>query len=168
MNRKVRIALALLLSLFSIIMMTGTAPSPEASYPIHTPYDYPIKPGTPEWAMLSTQSAKVEACQIPDDVLHALTTEALVETVLSYPLRTNLLAYDTKALGYQKLTLQFNGLQELERRADALSILSQRQALISMLDDGEKTFTEFFAEDLYFFLRDGATSRAGSPGALSP
>ncbi len=79
-------------------------------------YDYPIKKGTPEWFELTTIHKKIEACQIPTDILERLSTEALIETVKNYPLGINLYAYDSLDMGYEKVKSQFNGLAELEKR----------------------------------------------------
>ena len=48
-----------------------------------------------------------------------MTTEALIETVLNYPLAINIVAYDSPQIGLEEVTKYFNGLQELSKRADA-------------------------------------------------
>ena len=53
------------------------------------PYEYPIQPGTDEWKKFTTVAQMVEVCQIPEKKLKNMTTEALVETVLNYPLLLN-------------------------------------------------------------------------------
>lgn len=83
---------------------------------IETPYDYPVREGTTEWSALQSIDDKIEACQIPEEVLRRLSTAALIETVREYPLGVNLFAYDTVEMGYEKVKAQFNGLAELEKR----------------------------------------------------
>ena len=33
-------------------------------------YDFPVKPGTKEWAAFTTHEEMVDACQIPESILH--------------------------------------------------------------------------------------------------
>lgn len=56
---------------------------------------------------------KAEVCQIPEDILGSMTTEALIETVVNYPLFINVFAYDNKKTGLEHVIGYFNGLQEL-------------------------------------------------------
>lgn len=87
------------------------------SYSINKAYDYPITPDDEkEWAQLTTLNDKLNACQIPEDILNKMTTPALIETVANYPLSVNLYAFDTLDLGYQMVKGSFNGLAELEKR----------------------------------------------------
>jgi hypothetical protein len=97
---------------------------PDVVY-IDEPYEYPVKPGTDAWrALTQTLDAKIEASQIPEDILHALTTRALVETVLDYPLLGNMWAFDSLKTGFDSVLSYFNGLQELVNREDAVEHLA--------------------------------------------
>ena len=98
-------------------------------------YNYPVVPGTSEWLALRTHVEKIKACQIPEDILESMSTEDLVETVLNYPLRVDMLVWDTSAIGYHQVQSQFNGLQELAKRTDALS------KLITKKDNARNTDT---------------------------
>ena len=86
----------------SLLCLTGSAfatnvaePEPavldESGYSIDTPYEYPITLDMPEWASLTSLQEKLEVCQIPEDILPQLTTPALIETVLDYPLAVNVM-----------------------------------------------------------------------------
>lgn len=86
-------------------------------------YIYPVTPEDAEWSDLGTIEEKIEACEIPQSILENLTTEALVRTVLDYPLIVYIYAYDTTQKGYDKVKSYFNGLQELESRVDAIDVL---------------------------------------------
>lgn len=92
---------------------------------ITTAYEYPIVPGMEEWKQLDSHVKKLEACQIPEDILENLTTPALVETVMNYPLLIDMLAYDTVEIGYQAVYGNFNGLRELQERKDAITCLEK-------------------------------------------
>ena len=83
------------ISVILIVSFTNTALAVEAlteSYTITEAYQYPIVPGTAEWASFKTRMEKVAACQIPESILKNMTTEALVETVMNYPLLVDIFA----------------------------------------------------------------------------
>ena len=124
---------------------------------IETPYEYPVVPGTSEWAELEDFPSKIEACQIPENILKNMSTEALVETVLNYPLFKIYFFYDKATLydGYKDI---FNGIQELETREDAgdylLDFYQQETKLIrsrnTQMQENKSTYCEiFFSESQY-------------------
>ena len=90
------------------------------NYSITEAYQYPVVPGMEEWKKINSLQEKAEACQIPEDILGSMTTEALVETVVNYPLFINVFAYDNKKMGLEHVKGYFNGLQELYERDDAI------------------------------------------------
>jgi len=81
-------------------------------------YDYPIKPGTDEWKAFGSHEEMLKACQIPEEILQRMSTTALVETVLNYPLLGDWWAYDTFEIGIESVRKQFDGLSELLSRND--------------------------------------------------
>lgn len=89
-------------------------------------YNFPVKSGTVEWKKFTTREEKIKATQIPDKTLKKLSTEALVETVLNYPLRADFLAFDTYEKGFNAVLSNFNGLAELVNRKDAGTMLLQK------------------------------------------
>ena len=46
-------------------------------YSITEAYQYPVVPGMEEWKTLDSLQKKAEVCQIPEDILGSMTTEAL-------------------------------------------------------------------------------------------
>lgn len=90
---------------------------------ITEPYDYPVKPGTQEWVDLV---GRREACEIPEEILGKLTTEALLETILNYPLLFGWTVHNTWEEGVESEIRQFNGLQELLRREDAGEVVYKK------------------------------------------
>lgn len=80
----------------------------------------------PEWIALEDNIQKINVTQIPEDILHAMTTEALVETVLDYPLLITLYAYEDFSEGFYVLANEFNGMQELLQRPDGAEVLMER------------------------------------------
>ena len=89
----------------------------------YTGYRYPVRPGTAEWASLENHQDKVDACQIPEDILSSMSTEELVQTVIAYPLNIDMFAYDNTTTGFEVVASHFNGLQELQSRSDSVSEL---------------------------------------------
>jgi len=88
-------------------------------------YVFPIRPGMPEWASL-TISARLEACQIPQEILKTISTTGLVETCLNYPFLPDMMFSDTPQKGFEGIISRFNGLQELLQRRDAGLVLLER------------------------------------------
>ena len=144
-----------------------TAVLDESGYSIDTPYEYPITLDMPEWASLTSLQEKLEVCQIPEDILSQLTTPALIETVLDYPLAVNVYAHgginDGIEVGVEVVSGQFNGLAELRRRqseepaqteaalADCLTCASARFA---------EDFESIYAEDLLTCLLGEAAGQS--------
>ena len=93
-------------------------------------YDYPIRPGTEEWKALYSFNDMLEACQIPENVLESMSTSALVETVLDYPLLSVYTAHNDWQQGFDMLVSNFNGLKELFNRRDAGSELLDKYIAI--------------------------------------
>lgn len=133
-----------MVSLFAMclfVITLGAAKSPEASYTIDTPYEYPILPGTQEWIDLGDVVSRRESCQIPEDILHNMTADALLETVINYPFMADMYAFDDFQTGYETVKRRFNGLQELANRPDFSDILlssySESYASNNTEDDDE-------------------------------
>ena len=85
---------------------------------IPTAYQFRIKPGTDKWRTFTTHQQMVDVCQIPEDTLKLLSTKALLETCLSYPLRIDVFAYDNHVTGFNRTFQRFNGYIELVSRPD--------------------------------------------------
>lgn len=149
MKRSWKVALVFLSALCLLLLALGAAENTEPRYTIDTPYEYPILPGTQEWIDLGDVFARREACQIPEDILHNMTTDALFQTVLDYPFLSTIYAFDTIEMGYKANKRQFNGLQELETRPDFLDVLSQYCLESYSLEEGEKTLKDCMAEKIY-------------------
>jgi carbonic anhydrase len=80
-NKKMKskiLKLALLLVLFVPIFAFSQAEDVK--------WDYPVKPGTKKWNELKTEKERINAVQIPDDVLDSMTTEDMVDACINFPL----------------------------------------------------------------------------------
>lgn len=71
------------------------------------------------WKTFNTLKDQQNACQIPETILQRMTTQALVETCMKYPLRGIYSAYNDEIKGLQVIINGFNGLIELKNRDDA-------------------------------------------------
>lgn len=123
----------LLLTLISIVSLCSlsvqtTDASLSSAYTVDTAYEYPIVPGTPEWNELDSLDEKIAACHVDENLLASMTTPALLETVLNYPLLINMYAYSYPKMGIDSISQYFNGLDLLFERDDAydcMVVLSQ-------------------------------------------
>jgi len=113
------LVVVILFSFSTSVFASDSIKYQEKEYVFNTPYTYPILPGTDEWKEFNTHDEKLEACQIPEEILQNMTIEALVETVLNYPLMGDMLAYNTPIIGFNAVSSTFNGLQELTKRPNA-------------------------------------------------
>jgi len=86
-------------------------------------WDYPIKPGTNEWAAFETSEQMIKACQIPLEILSTITTKELVEISLNYPQFNNYMAFNDEREGVNNIINRFNGLLELSQRTDCINEL---------------------------------------------
>lgn len=96
-------------------------------------YDYPIKPGTPQWAMFTDGQQMLDACQIPTDTLSKMSTEGLIQTCIDFPLLGDLLlniGVNVPAALKNKM-LTFSGLIELSKRQDAGIKMINRYLMMS-------------------------------------
>lgn len=89
-------------------------------------YEFPIKPGMPEWEAFTTAQQMMDACQVPEATLEQMTTQGLVETCLDYPLLGDMLAYTNIQMGTERQMENFNGFLELQTRADAAGLMLGR------------------------------------------
>lgn len=148
------ITIAVLLSFQSTVLATDLNNTSSA---ITKPYIYPTIPGTDEWCALKTHQEKIDVCQIPENILKKMTTEALIETVLMYPLRVDMLAWDTFDIGFQNVCQQFNGLRELSARVDALQKLSYMNSNTLALVDVSNNLEPLYAK----VIMDGISKQNG-------
>ena len=122
-------------------------------YSLDEPYKYPVIPGMEEWDKLTNHEQKIEVCYVNPDLLSRMTTYALTETVVTYPLFVDAVVYDSFEIGLDMLSKQFAGIDELLNRQDAyenlLLYISKNQSLdnkenIYVLN--EKKLVKYFEE----------------------
>src|SRR4051812_33737550 len=82
-------------------------------------FKFPITPGMPEWRQLNSHAEMVAKSQVPEHKLRAMSTDGLINTVLSYPLLGDMLAFNSIQEGFDTVARNFNGLHALLERPDA-------------------------------------------------
>jgi len=103
---------------YVLIMFCWVACVANAQTATTVTWDYPVKPGTEEWRQFTTGRQMVEACQIPQNILEALSTKDLAVICFNYPLFLNFSAYNDERKGISNMIERFNGLKELSKRKD--------------------------------------------------
>ncbi len=121
---------ALWLLILSVIVVAVTAvcfltdPKQTQEHTITEAYAYPVLPGTQEWNELDSLQEKIHACYVDPALMGRMSTEALVETVLNYPLLINIYAFDTIEMGIESVSNYFAGIGILAQREDAVAVLN--------------------------------------------
>ena len=82
-------------------------------------WDYPVRYGTPQWDTLETFEDRLNAYNIPDEILKRISTEELVKVCLAYPQWGLMHAYNSRQTGFAALASYYNGFRELFIRKDA-------------------------------------------------
>jgi len=85
-------------------------------YTIRFPYTYKILPETEEWYSYTTAIEKRAACYVPLSIGQQMTTRALMETVLTYPLLIDFLAFPDIKTGIEIVSGRFPCLSEFLSR----------------------------------------------------
>lgn len=93
------------------------------SSPINEPYTFLSEKGPEIWAKTTSIEERFSVCEVPEDILARMTTDALVRTLLKYPLNVIYSAYDNP-LDAVELVFKNSALhRELSARDDAAEVL---------------------------------------------
>lgn len=124
--------------LTALIVMSLCAFSPvEEKYQITEPHVYDVLPGSDEWIEM-TPSERYALCYVSEEEASSMTTDALLETVLTYPYFINIYAYDSPTLGIEMVSRYFPALPELLSRPDVIETLqfyTDQSSLYSVRDE---------------------------------
>ncbi len=149
MRNKISTTVFLAVSVLTLWAVASSKP-PASPYTIDTPYEYPILPGTQEWLDLGGVIARRKACQVPDEIIQDMTTDALFLTVLNHPFLNDIHAYNSIEQGYVAVRRRSPALQEFEHRPDYLDVLSQYCEAHASLPEEEKNLKDYMADELYY------------------
>ncbi len=140
---KLSIVKKIILSLLIIIPIISSAQE-------EVTWDYPVKPGSEEWKSFQSSAEMVEACQIPNDILHALSTDDLLNLCLRYPMFLDIHFANNIQDGLDIIIPRFNGFVELYKRINCSEVLMDRYFKETPGDVKEKknnnTMTLFYLE----------------------
>lgn len=95
-------------------------------------YEYPVKPGTQEWIDLGSRPARVQACMIPQDIMEAISTEGLLESLLNYPFITDYGFWEKFQVAFNQLKSENIAFTELYKRQDIFPAIYDRYKLMSL------------------------------------
>ena len=82
-------------------------------------WDFPVKPGSEEWKALETYQARLNAYNIPEELIGKIPTAELVKICLAYPEWGLINAFNDRLTGCSQVLKLFNGFAELFTRKDA-------------------------------------------------
>ncbi len=100
----------------------------------NTTYSYEID--SDAWNSSTSKKERVDMCQIPEDILDTLSTEALIDTVLDYPFFNDIYFFNSLQDGFENLKAQFNGLNELLNREDVgQKLLNKYESVDAEMDE---------------------------------
>lgn len=93
------------------------------SSPINEPYTFLSEKDPEIWSKTTSIEERFSVCEVPEDILNRMTTDALVRTLLKYPLNVIYSAYDNP-LDAVELVFKKSALhRELSARDDAAEVL---------------------------------------------
>lgn len=145
MNKKLKwfvLLLAVLLIATQLqIVFASSEFTLKKNYNISDPYEYPVTTDSQQWSSFTTTSQMFSACEVPEDIVEKMSTEALLQTVLDYPMLITVLVQNDQAAKYDML-LEYNAaFRELITRQDAEDVIAKqyqtksRQDLTSLSDE---------------------------------
>lgn len=102
-----------------------------------------------DWPGYDNHVDMVNAAQIPTYILNQMSTDDLVEAYFAYPLRVDLIAWDTYATGFKAVKSQFNGLDELVSREDGAQKLVEKMQEIPVVTNARSVDHEQYIRPLY-------------------
>ena len=116
---------AVFLALSAALAAGAWAETERSAYPVTEPYQFPVQPGTPEWAELAEAGLARNACRMPAGLAEQMTSEALLETALDYPYVGSILAFSDPVQGFWSNANYNDALAELVTRPDAAAVVER-------------------------------------------
>ena len=71
-------------------------------------WSYPVKPRTDEWNSLKTENERINAMQIPKEVLNKMSTSDLIDACINFPLFGYYSAFNSPLEGFNIMFSRFN------------------------------------------------------------
>ena len=95
--------IALLTAVTAQIVFASSEFTSRKSYDISDPYEYPVTADSEQWSSFTTTAQMFEACQVPENIAEDMSTEALLQTVIDYPMLITVLAQSDQNARYNML-----------------------------------------------------------------
>lgn len=106
-------------------------PRPEGSY------NYPIYLGMKGWDALKTTADKVNACQIPPEILDSMSTQAVIQAIWEHPLLVDIVKEGNYQSGFDAVIAKTNAYKVLLTRRDSGRCLWERYVSVRSVDGEE-------------------------------
>lgn len=100
-----------------------------------------IVPGTNEWQHLNSHDEMVAVCQLSDDQITNMSTDDLLNALLTYPLLIDMFVCDSLQSGFELIRSNFNGIEELLTRPDASEVIARKYASTPAFSTSKSTAT---------------------------
>lgn len=104
--------------LFCFLFFVLGCKKKECEEPINQAYAYPV-----EAAKGKPSEERIEMFKIPDQVLHCLSTKALIGSCLGYPEFGLIWVYNSLQQGFDQVSSRCNGFDELWQRGDKFQVI---------------------------------------------
>lgn len=121
--------------IFSVSLLlsnNGSVHAKEKDYTIYDKYNYPVQLESEAWKNIDTAEEKREISQIPVQIVNDMSTDALLESILDYPLIGDIFAFGTIEEGINVVSSRFYALKEYLNREDAHKKLYDRFMSVSV------------------------------------
>jgi len=94
-------------------------------------WDFTVKPGTEKWSNLVTEQERIDAVQVPEDVLNNMTAEELAVTCMQFPSFGYYSAFNTPIEGMNVMFSRFNIFQYIPKKENI------GKTLINLYEDAD-------------------------------
>lgn len=131
--------IALLTAVSAQIVFASSEFTSRKSYDISDPYEYPVTADSEQWSSFTTTAQMFEACQVPENIAEDMSAEALLQTVIDYPMLITVLAQSDQNARYNMLFEYNAAFRELIKRQDAKDVIAQQCQTMSGLDPNSAT-----------------------------
>ena len=71
-------------------------------------WDYPLRPGMEEWKLLETEQERIDALQVPEDILSKLSSDDIVRLCITFPSFGHFTAFNTPQDGFSIMLSRYN------------------------------------------------------------
>lgn len=114
--------IALLTAVSAQIVFASSEFTSRKSYDISDPYEYPVTADSEQWSSFTTTAQMFEACQVPENIAEDMSAEALLQTVIDYPMLITVLAQSDQNARYNML-FEYNAALQDNRQPHPIWII---------------------------------------------